>query len=115
VEELTSQDAETPVNGNQFLFLHGLPSPQWLNAIGGRYRVDPEFYHRHLDFQATAGRADYFTQPTLSSRCKNTIQFRVTTIGYLQGNNNSQQELDILRLKCAEDMKAYFIPLKRDK
>lgn len=115
VQELVCQEPEVLLNGSRLLFLHGLPSPQWLNAIGGRYRVDPEFYHRHLDFQATAGRADYFTQPTLPCGLKNTIQFRVTTIGYLQGNKSTQEELDALRLRCSEDMKEYFVPLRKDK
>ena len=114
-DDLFTQESNATTNGNQLLFLHGLPSPQWLNAIGGRYRVDPEFYHRHLDFQAIAGRANYFTQPLLPSGLKNTIQLRVTTIGYLQGNKKKQSELDDLRLHCSEEMKAYFIPLKKDK
>ncbi len=32
------------------LFLQGHPSPAWLNALGGKFGVDPEFFRRHLTF-----------------------------------------------------------------
>ena len=35
---------------NCFFFLRGYPSATWLNELGARYKIDPEFFHRHLSF-----------------------------------------------------------------
>lgn len=64
----------------QILFLNGHPSPQWLNAIGGRFCVNPEFYQRHLDFRAAFSRPDYFTLPALPSASETMVKLRITTI-----------------------------------
>lgn len=36
------------------LLLQGYPSPEWLNALGARFGLDPEFYHRHLIFASAS-------------------------------------------------------------
>lgn len=41
----------------QLLFLRGLPSPEWVNTIGVRYRVDPELFRCHLP--VTLGHATF--------------------------------------------------------
>ncbi|KAL1843254.1 hypothetical protein VTJ49DRAFT_2585 [Mycothermus thermophilus] len=38
------------------LLLQGYPSPEWLNTLGARFRIDPEFYLRHLIFSSASTR-----------------------------------------------------------
>lgn len=104
----------------QILFLNGHPSPQWLNAIGGKYRVDPEFYQRHLDFRAAVSRPDYFTLPALPSASEKMVKLRITTIGYrqprlrLSGYRHLQKHLDGLRADAAKGMADYENTLKME-
>lgn len=70
---------EAPSSGSgHILFLEGYPSPEWLNLIGARYRVDPEFYRRHLDFMQPKNQFDL---PGLPSASKNIVKLPLVTIG----------------------------------
>jgi hypothetical protein len=73
------EKCETPSSGSaHLLFLEGYPSPEWLNLIGARYRVDPEFYRRHLDFMQPENQFDL---PSLPSASKNIVKLPLVTIG----------------------------------
>jgi hypothetical protein len=104
----------------QILFLNGHPSPQWLNAIGGRFCVDPEFYQRHLDFRAAISRPDYFTLPALPSASETMARLRITTIGYRQprlgfsAHQHPQRYLDRLRSEAAKGMTQYENTLRME-
>ncbi|KIW33961.1 uncharacterized protein PV07_00772 [Cladophialophora immunda] len=63
----------------QLVFLRGLPSPEWVNAIGARYRVDPELFWQHLPL--TSGHAT-FDLPALASAACNIAKLTVTSIGH---------------------------------
>lgn len=97
----------------QILFLNGHPSPQWLNAIGGRFCIDPEFYRRHLNFRAGISRPEYFTLPALPSASNTMARLRITTIGHrqprlgLSASRRSQKHLDRLRAQATNDMLQY--------
>lgn len=116
IEEFDRLDEESPRNPGgraQILFLNGHPSPQWLNAIGGKFCVDPEFYQRHLDFRADIGRPDYFTLPALPSASETMTRLRITTTGYRQPKSgfpayqHPQMYLDKLRSDAAKGMRQY--------
>ncbi|KAK0104318.1 hypothetical protein ONS96_005404 [Cadophora gregata f. sp. sojae] len=114
IEELAQLDeAPETRNRSQLLFLNGHPSPQWLNAIGGKFCVDPEFYHRHLDFRAAIGRPNYFTLPSLPSSSDTMTKLRINTIGYrqprlgLSAQRNPQKYLDGLRSEATKSMVDY--------
>jgi hypothetical protein len=62
----------------RLLFLRGFPSPDWLNLIGSRHRVDPEFFRRHLDFLQPSGSFDLPATPILA---RNFLSLPVITIG----------------------------------
>ena len=107
------------VEQGRLLFLRGNASPEWLNYIGARYSVDPEFFRRHRDFAATMGRPEYFSLPSLPSTNLDMIRLRVTTIGSripLERNNGlSQKELDTLRRHAKDSMKDYLNGLSRQR
>lgn len=99
-------------NGH-LLFLRGNPTPEWLNTIGYKCNVDPEFYLRHLDFRATAANPDYFALPSLPSSSRNILRLRWTTIGSRGGTTlnrkvHDQAEVELLRSHNAKRMKQYL-------
>ncbi|KAL1626891.1 hypothetical protein SLS56_006619 [Neofusicoccum ribis] len=100
---------QTQTASSQVLFLRGQPSSEWLATVGATYRVDPEFFQRHLDFYANAGRRNSFSLPSLSP--SHIIEIHYTTIGEW---NRPQPELEIkqehieqLRKACAESKRDY--------
>lgn len=80
-----SQREFQPTDSNSkaafLVFARGYPSPDWLNSIGSKLHLDPEYFQRHLDFKATVGRPNYHAIPSLPSSMSNTIRLVVTTIG----------------------------------
>lgn len=81
------QDLETFTNQirlehriNRILFLRGYTSPDWISTIGSVFRIDPEFFNRHLAFMTTLVSRSAFSTPSLSSSCRNIITLRINTI-----------------------------------
>ncbi|KAI9775354.1 MAG: hypothetical protein M1839_001270 [Geoglossum umbratile] len=94
------------------MFLRGNPTPEWLNTIGYRCNVDPEFFLRHLDFRSTAGKPNYFNLPCLPSSNSNFMRLRWTTIGLrgaaFERNGHNQEEIESLRNESARAMERYL-------
>lgn len=92
------------------LFLRGCPPAKWITAIGGRYGVDPEFVHRHLDFFATLVSRSVFSLPSLPSSSGNIIKLRVCTILHQQDASMAhvkKLDLQARRREAAENMATY--------
>ena len=64
---------------NELVFLAGRPSPEWLSAVGARYKLDHRFLHQHLNFLPT-GQRDWFTAPTLPSRSHTVLRFCIPSM-----------------------------------
>lgn len=115
-QEGSSYDA---CKDGRLLFLRGNASPEWLNRIGAKYHVDPEFFCRHRDFAATIGRPDYFSSPSLPSTNLNMLRLRVTTIGVRKARGRtcplSQRELDAMRKEARASLREYFDGLSRQR
>ena len=63
------------------LFLRGHASPQWLLAVGKRYRIHPELFRRHLNFEAfNSGDRDLYSTPSLPSSSARIFQMKISTI-----------------------------------
>ena len=94
---------------HSLLFLQGYPSSPWLSTIGGAYRVDPEFFQRHLDFWSTVGRINYFPLPSLPSTSENMIQLLYISIGQKEtpGDKRSQKEIAFMRQASMKVMSRY--------
>lgn len=65
-------------HSGQLLFLRGWPSPEWINTIGARYRVEPEIFRRHLEYGPTY---EAFDLPGLPSASVNIIKLSTSTLG----------------------------------
>lgn len=104
----------------KIIFLRGQPSAEWLRHLGADYHIDPEFFQRHLDFLATAGREDHFVLPSLPSASDSVIQLSYFTIsksevlkGMLdkENKNTGAQTIEGIRTKCSEEMESYTTKL----
>ncbi|KAK5995286.1 hypothetical protein PT974_03687 [Cladobotryum mycophilum] len=63
------------------VFLRGFLSAAWINNVGGRYFVDPEFFCRHLDFRSAQDKSNNFSVPSLPSSSWHLMELPVTTLG----------------------------------
>jgi hypothetical protein len=88
------------------LFLRGKPSSRWLSTIGADYKVDPEFFNRHLDFLSGVGRIDYFSSPSFPSAQPMLMQLPYITIGQIENATRqaNQHGIDGMRVECAKKM-----------
>lgn len=64
-------------NAAHVIWLSGYPSPDWMNFIGAQYRVDPEFFRRHLIFLQSKDNHNIDVMPSSTQRM---ITIRLTTI-----------------------------------
>lgn len=117
--QLSNLDLDTPsdING-RLLFLRGNIAPEWLNAIGAKFHLDPEFFQRHLDFKRMVGRPDYFALPSLPSAANHMTRFRLNTIGYIMRQHRhrgwlEQVDLDTTRQRAEDSWSAYHERLSR--
>lgn len=66
----------------QLVFLRGKPTAAWLNTLGANYRIDPDFFQRHLSFWSTTGRLEYFATQSLPSMQQNMFSLQYITLGH---------------------------------
>ncbi|KAF1963789.1 hypothetical protein CC80DRAFT_557768 [Byssothecium circinans] len=69
-----SQAAIDAEDLSALIFLRGHQPPEMLNAIGGRYRVDPEFFRQHLEVNSRTGWLGNFLPTSLPSTWKNIVR-----------------------------------------
>ena len=86
---------------SQLVFMRGLPSSDWLNTLGALYKVNPEFFRRHLDFLQYPTCYDLPALPSLSSHFVNlkitTISVRGKSLGLSDVQSVRQNELEVVR------------------
>ncbi|KAF2232580.1 hypothetical protein EV356DRAFT_534509 [Viridothelium virens] len=95
------------------LFMKGYPSPNWLSSIGATYRIDPEFFQRHLDFRHMS--QDHFLTPSLPSASSSMVKLRITTIGETRpggSTSHSQEKLEYFRTRNERSLSAYIETLR---
>jgi len=107
----------TPTKASgQVLAIRGVPTGDWIGWNGGKFKVDPEFFNRHLDFFVTLEARRAFFLPSLPSTTSNIIRLRVNTILY-QGKPSaplSPQKLLARRLGESEQMATYHRHFQRN-
>ncbi|OCK76178.1 hypothetical protein K432DRAFT_408394 [Lepidopterella palustris CBS 459.81] len=100
----------------RLLFMRGYPSPQWLMEIGPKYKVDPDLYQRHMQFEVTdtQGRDD-FTLSSLPSSAGRVFQLPVSTIcsKVTVGRSRGSEDLGPLRRANVEALTKYYGNLKQ--
>ncbi|KAL8939351.1 MAG: hypothetical protein Q9211_002781 [Gyalolechia sp. 1 TL-2023] len=110
VQSLDEYDDETRRKqpSGRLLFIGGYPSPQWLNHIGSKFDIDPEFFFRHLEFDQLQMTPIHFFMPSLPSRAE-IIRIRITSI-LSKDDFHFEQAHDItdLRNSCKIHMKEYL-------
>jgi hypothetical protein len=80
-EHCRLQDLPEPREPNgQILFLRGHLSADWIKTIGAKYRVDPEFFQRHLALPSAPIHESVFSLPSLPSSTRNIITLGIPTI-----------------------------------
>lgn len=100
-------------HSGHIVFLKGYPSPAWLLSIGAKYKVDPEFFQRHLGFRA--GPRKLYSLPSLPSTARNIFKLRHTTVGAsisTARTEDKQSTLNMLRAKNRTDLEAFKEKLK---
>ncbi|KAL4939102.1 hypothetical protein BDV06DRAFT_199476 [Aspergillus oleicola] len=70
-----------PQKESHLVFLRGYMTADWLNHIGSKYVVDPEYFCRHLDFRPADENSNNFSIPALPSSSWHLIQLPAITIG----------------------------------
>jgi hypothetical protein len=76
LQRLAQLPPPEPESG-RLVFVRGHSSRDWLNQLGAQYRIDPEYFRRHLDFLQPR---DFYDLPTLPSSSRNIIQLKLVTI-----------------------------------
>ena len=66
---------------SRMVFLRGYMSADWINNIGGRFVIDPEFFCRHLDFRSVDDEPNNFSAPPLPSSSWHLIDLPIFTLG----------------------------------
>lgn len=95
----------------QVLFLRGHPSPSWLSSIGAFCYVDPELFRWFLRYRA-GPESDYYFD-SAPSMMSNIFRFTFSTIGSKNYRyRSSQEEVDALRGKAANDFQRYQTELR---
>jgi len=99
---------DTNHSSTRLIILRGYPSARWMQHLGARYRVDPEFWSQHADFlnDTVFNTSD---SRVLPSSCTATVQVPLYTIGshrIPQGRSN-QQAIDKARRESRESMIQY--------
>lgn len=104
-----SELASSSGHNSELVFLTGYPSPEWLNAIVTRYRVDHRFFHRHLDF-LPSGQREWYTAPDVPSRSQHFIRLLVPSIVFLgpEGRYMPMEDLQKARTACSEQLRHKF-------
>jgi hypothetical protein len=100
------------------LFLRGYPTPQWLNTVGAKFSIDPEFFRRHLDFRNATPASFDTSLPTLPSATFNMTKLKVTTMAsrldtWTSLSQRRQVDLDRLRQETSTAFQVYQESLRR--
>lgn len=100
-------------NANFLLFLRGHPTPEWLATVGAQFRVDPEYFRRHMDLNLSPGLTNRFSSPSLPSATSNFITLRITTIGKRKHVHRSKdQSIDEARKAADRQMGGFLRDLQ---
>ena len=91
----------------RLLFLQGFVSPMWLNCLGSKFEVDPEFYFRHLDFTSLFPSPHHFTRMSLPSMADIVRNHMVSILSW-NGVNPLADSTAELRSSCKTQMSRYL-------
>lgn len=84
---------------SSIVLMRGFMSATWINNIGGRFVVDPEFFCRHLDTRRSDENFYNFSTPALPSTSWHLIELPVISLGTWLGQRGpiQQDKIEALR------------------
>ena len=87
-------------------FLTGHTTPEWLNAVGGAFDVDPLHVLEHLSFRPTI-RLSTFAFPCLPSSSTSIVHLNIPTIGHIEPSmpRYRSEEIQKLRRECSAKLR----------
>ncbi|KAK7992999.1 hypothetical protein PG988_001793 [Apiospora saccharicola] len=114
--DMTTQLEPVDKATRSLIVLKGYPTADWLNALGAKFRIDPDLFQRHLCFWSESGNAisRQNIAPRLPSAQAEIVMLRITTIGVLTGSLQStqrgtpQEVIDSLRRRTSNEMAGYI-------
>jgi hypothetical protein len=91
------------------VFMRGWLTMNWINNIGARHVVDPEFWARHLDFRPADDNSNNFSVPPLPSTSWHLMALPVITIGTrrTQKGKTDLEKIANLRAQAANALKEH--------
>ena len=97
------------------IFLRGYMTAAWINNIGARYVVDPEFFCRHLDCRPADDNSNNFSIPALPSSSWHLIELPVITIGTRTVPKGPMRldRIEALRKVGAEELKNHHFKIAK--
>jgi hypothetical protein len=106
------ENPETP--HNSLLFLCGYPSAHWIAHIGSKYRVDPEFWHRHVSYLDGDRLTQIETKFVLPSASSSIIHLPLVSVAShkIVDGVATQEEVSRCRRECALAMADYRYQLR---
>jgi hypothetical protein len=96
---------------SRLFFLRGYPSPSLLCHLGAKYKIDPEFFRRHLDFLQPKGKADDRLHPMLPSSTNDIFQLHITTAGTRvaeDSGRDKRRRIEAMRTRATHSMVEYL-------
>jgi hypothetical protein len=102
----TPKAKQLDVDHNSLLVLRGYPSPDWINFLGSRYKIDAEFFHRHLSFFPSAHGKLQRPAFQLPSSQNTIFQLSLTSAGVQDDSN--YVDVHAKRVTAAADMELYL-------
>ena len=95
---------------NSLLILNGYPSAEWINEIGSKYNIDPEFFHRHLSFLQDDHLESHPPAFTLPSHQSTIFQLSIISVGSQEDSRHAG--IESKRIDSRNNMEAYLHNLK---
>lgn len=97
-----SAQADNPEH-NSLLILNGYPSAEWINELGSKYNIDPEFFHRHLSFLQDNQLESHTPAYTLPSHQSTITQISVISVGSQEDSWRADRKSQRLESKIKMD------------
>lgn len=118
IEEASVLSEQPQLTHGTLLFLRGYAKPEWLNAVGARYSVDPEFFLRHMELFFKSAQSNYFTDPALPSDSTSMLRFCITTIGrrhrsWRYDEARAQSNIHLLRRRAESGLQSHIEGVSR--
>ncbi|PPJ52981.1 hypothetical protein CBER1_10951 [Cercospora berteroae] len=118
IDDLAQFDPQSVENNSGALvFLGGYQSPEWLNAVGAAFHLDPAVLDEHLEYRAPFARRDLYTSPSLPSTVDGLVKLRYFTIGVREHSAHTAKRgnVSVLRTQANDDMDRYLIHLYEER